>query len=52
MLSERDHKEGYISDYQGGRGHWIVNYTSPQSNVLYFSYSLDLQLWGILLNFD
>ena len=37
---------------QGGRGHWAVYYTSPQTFILLFSYSLAQQIWGLLLNFD
>ena len=37
---------------QGGRGHWAVYFTSPQSFLITFSYSLAQQLWGLLLNFD
>ena len=32
------------------RGHWAVYYTSPQSFIITFSYSLHWQLWR-LLNF-
>ena len=44
-----------IIDYspmQGGRGHLPVYYTSPQSFMITFYYSLVKQLWGLLLNFD
>ena len=37
---------------QGGWGHWPVDYTSPQSFIIAFCYSLTSQLWGLLLNFD
>ena len=40
------------STIQGGRGHWVVYYTSPQSLIISFSYSLAQQRWGLLLNFD
>ena len=33
----------------GGRGHWAVTYTSPQSFIMTFSYSLKLPTLG---NFD
>ena len=36
----------------GGRGHWAVYYTSLQSHIIMFSYSLAYQLWVLLLNFD
>ena len=39
-------------DKQGGRGHWAVYYTSLQSHIIMFSYSLAYQLWVLLLNFD
>ena len=32
---------------QGGRGHWSVYYTSPQSFIIKVSYSLAYQLWGL-----
>ena len=38
--------------HQGGRGHWAVYFTSPQSFIVTFSFSLAKQLWGFLLNFD
>ena len=31
---------------QGGRGHWAVYYTSPESFETKFSYSLAQLLWG------
>ena len=37
---------------QGGFGQWAVYYTSPQSFILTFSYSLPLQNLGLLLHFD
>ena len=40
------------NEYQGGRGHWTVYYTSPQSFRITFSYLFAQQLWGLLLNFD
>ena len=36
---------------QRGRGQWNVYYTSPQSFLITFSYSIAQQLWGLLLNF-
>ena len=33
-------------------GLWAVYYTSPQSLIITFSYSLAKQPWGFLLNFD
>ena len=36
--------------FQAGSGHWAVYYTSPQSLIITFSYSLIS--WGFLLNFD
>ena len=36
----------------GYRGQWAVYYTGPQSFMITFSYSLALQLWGLLLKFD
>ena len=33
--------------YKGGRGHWAVDYTSPNSFIITFSYSLSWQLWGL-----
>ena len=35
-----------------GRGHWAVYYTSPQSFIITFSYSLAYQPWGLLCNFE
>ena len=35
---------------QGGRAQWTVYYTSPQSLITKFSYSLAQQHWGLLLN--
>ena len=32
---------------QRERGHWAVYYTSPQSFMIKFAYSLAQQLWGI-----
>ncbi len=32
---------------QGGRGHWAVYHTSPQSFIM-FSYSLVNKLWRLL----
>ena len=37
---------------KGGTGHWAVYYTSPESFILTFSYSLASKLLGLLLNFD
>ena len=37
---------------QEGRGHRAVYYTSPQSLLITFSFSLAQQIWGLLLNFD
>ena len=34
------------------RGHWNVSYTSTERFFLTFSYSLALQLWGLLLDFN
>ena len=36
-----------VVETQGGRGHWTVYYTSPQSFMIMFSYSLTLQLWEL-----
>ena len=36
----------------GGGGDWAVYYTNSKSFEFMFSYSLDLQFWGLLLNFD
>ena len=41
----------YLNSREGG-GHLAVYYTSPQSSIITFSYSLALQLWGLLFNFD
>ena len=38
--------------HQGGRGHWVVYYTSPQSLIIKFYYFFAYQPWGLLLNFD
>ena len=38
------------NDIQGGRGHWVVYYTSLQSFIITFSYSLSQQIWRFLLN--
>ena len=46
------HQQKYSIGNQGGRGHWTVYYTSPQSFIVKFSYSLAQQLWELLLNFD
>ena len=46
------HRIRKLHSSQGGRGHWTVYYTSPQSIIITFSYSLALQHWGLLLNFD
>ena len=35
---------------QGESGHRAVYYTSPQSRIITFSYSLALQLWGLSLD--
>ena len=40
----------YITYIQGGRGHWTVHYTSPQSFIVKFSYLSAGQLWGLLLS--
>ena len=37
---------------QGGRGHCAVYFTSPQSFIIIFSYSVFQQLWELLLNFE
>ena len=37
---------------QDGKGQWAIFYTSPQSFIITFSFSLAEQLWGLLLNFD
>ena len=43
----------FVGNYcQGGRGQWVVYYTSPQSFMIVFSYSIAQQLWGLLLKFD
>ena len=34
------------------RGHWSVYYTSLQSLIIMFSYSMAYQLWGLLSNLD
>ena len=34
-----------ISCYQGGRGHWTVNYASTQGIISTLSYSLAQKLW-------
>ena len=39
-------------NFREGEGHLAVYYTSPQSFIIKFSYSLALQLWGLLFNFD
>ncbi len=36
--------------FQGGRGHWAVYETSPQSLIIMFSYSFAQQFWGLLFN--
>ena len=35
---------------QGGRGHWTVYYTIPQSFMITISYLMAYQPWGLLLN--
>ena len=35
------------SQMQGGKGHWAVYNTSPQSLIIMFSYSLAYQPWGL-----
>ena len=41
----------YVMAMQAGRvGHCAVYYTSPQSFIITFSYSLTEQLWGLLLH--
>ena len=37
---------------QGGRGDWAAYYTSPQSFMIRFSWSLALQLWGLSFSFN
>ena len=45
-----------ISRQNPGRGgkrvHWAVYYTSPQSFMITFSYSLASKILGILIEFD
>ena len=36
---------------QGGRGHWAVYYTSPQSFIIMVSYPWINNLWKLLLDF-
>ena len=43
---------GNPSYYQGGRGHWTVNYTGTQSFISTLSYSLAKILSVIMFNFD
>ena len=38
--------------FKEGRGHWAFYYTSSQSFIINFSYSMVQQLWKLLLNFD
>ena len=41
-----------LSKHLGGRGHWAVYYSSPESFIITFSHVLAQHLWGLLLNFD
>ena len=38
--------------YQGGKEHWTVNYPGTQSFKTTLSYSLDQEVWVLLLNFE
>ena len=40
----------FTDTVQGGRGHWAVYYTSPQSFKITLSHALAQQLLGVLLN--
>ena len=42
----------WIVDIGLRKGEWAVNYNSPQSFLITFSYSLAQQFLGFLLNFD
>ena len=37
----------HINDSLGESGHWALDYTSPQSFMITFSYLLSEQLWGL-----
>ena len=60
MIEHVNYLDEFVSNYsltkwglrQGERGHWAVYYTSFQSFIIMFSYSLAYQLWGHLFNFD
>ena len=42
-------KHSTTTSFQGGREHWAVYYTSPQSFIIPFPYSLAQQLCGLVV---